>query len=104
MREATTEKQRYWADLLKAAEESGMSLVEFAKSKDIPAQKLYQWRSTLRDQTATERPSTPVNFTQVIAPPLSTAMTIEVSGARLRFDRLPDVQWLSKLLQSQDNG
>ena len=46
MREPTTDEQCYWADLLKTAEDSGMSLAEFAKTKDIPAQKLYQWRST----------------------------------------------------------
>ena len=48
MRKPTKEKQRYWADLLKSAEGSGMSLAEFAKTKGVPAQKLYQWRSTLR--------------------------------------------------------
>ena len=102
MREPTTEKQRYWADLLKSAEDSGMSLAEFAKTKDIPAQKLYQWRSTLRDQPVSKKPAVPTKFAQVVAPPLSGAMTIEFGGARLRFERLPDVQWLSHLLRSQD--
>ena len=102
MREPTTEKQRYWAGLLKAAEDSGMSLAEFAKTKDIPAQKLYQWRSTLRDQPALRKPGAPTKFAQVVVPPFSGAMTIEFGGARLRFERLPDVQWLSHLLRSQD--
>ena len=103
MREPTTEKQRYWAELLKTAEDSGMSLAEFAKTKDIPAQKLYQWRSTLRGQPVSKKPAVPTKFAQVVVPPLSSAMTIELSGARLRFERLPDVQWLSHLLRSQDS-
>ena len=103
MREPTTEKQRYWAELLKCAESSGMSLAEFAKTKDIPAQKLYQWRSTLRDQPVAKKPAVPTKFAQVVVPPFSGAMTIELSGARLRFERLPDVQWLSHLLRSQDS-
>ena len=102
MREPTTEKQRYWANLLKTAEDSGMSLAEFAKTKDIPAQKLYQWRSTLRDHPVSKKTAAPTKFAQAVVPPLSGAMTIELSGARLRFERLPDVQWLSHLLRSQD--
>ena len=31
-----------------------MSLVEFVKTKDIPAQRLYQWRSTLREQSGSK--------------------------------------------------
>lgn len=102
MREPITEKQRYWADLLKSAEDSGMSLAEFAKSKDIPAQKLYQWRSTLRDQPVSKKPAAPTKFAQVVVPSFSGAMTMELGGARLRFERLPDVQWLSHLLRFQD--
>ena len=102
MREPTTEKQRYWAELLKNAEDSGMSLVEFAKTKDIPVQKLYQWRSTLRVQPAPRKPAAPTKFAQVVVAPLSGTMTIELGGARLRFERLPDVQWLSHLLRSRD--
>ena len=104
MREPTTEKQRYWAELLKTAEESGMSLAEFAKTKDIPAQKLYQWRSTLRDRPVSKVPTAPTKFARVVVPPLSGAMTVELSGARLRFERLPDVQWLSHLLRCQDSA
>ena len=104
MREPTTEKQRYWAEILETAEESGLSLTEFAKTKDIPAQKLYQWRSTLRDQPAPKKPSAPTKFAQVVVPPLCGAMTIELNGARLGFERLPDVQWFNHLLRSQDSA
>ena len=87
MRELTTEKQRYRAEILETAEESGLSLAELAKTKDIPAQKLYQWRSTLQDQPAPKKPSALTKFAQVVVPPVSGAMTIELNGATtsLRF-------------------
>ena len=104
MKEPTTEKQRYWADLLKSAEDSGLSLVEFAKTKDIPAQRLYQWRSTLREQSRLKHAPTSANFAQVISKPFSGgAMSIDLGGIQLRFERLPDVQWLDTLLRLQGN-
>ena len=40
-------------------------------------------------------------FSQVVAPPSACSVSIELNSARLRFDRLPDVHWLSTLIHTQ---
>ena len=101
MRKPTIEKQPYRANLLKTAEDSGLSLIDFAKSKDIPVHKLYQWRSTLREQSTNSHQPLPVHFAQVTTSLTPGSLTIELNGARLRFDRLPDTKWLTELLHAQ---
>ena len=48
-----TDKQQYWSDKLQLAGQSGYTLAEYARLNDIPAQKLYQWRSTVKKQETT---------------------------------------------------
>lgn len=54
MTQALTEKQQYWAEQFRSAEEKGISLAEYGRQQNIPAHQLYHWRRTLRQVTTTE--------------------------------------------------
>jgi len=98
----TTDKQRHWARILKEAESSEMSLADYARANNLGVQTLYQWRSTLKmPQPPAQQRS--VHFSQVVTTPSAGALSVELNSARLRFDRLPDVQWLSALICSQSD-
>ena len=92
MNEPKTEMQRQWAEILEEAEASGMSLADYARPHNFAAQTLYQWRSTLQASTASTSAVAKPPFTKVVTPSLPSGLTVELNGARLRFDRLPDVQ------------
>lgn len=98
-----TDKQRHWAKILKEAESSGMSLADYAKDNGLGVQTLYQWRSTLKMQPQPTQQS-PAHFSQVVTPPSAFALSVDLNSTRLRFDRLPDVQRLSALINSQSDG
>ena len=104
MIEPKTEMQRQWAEVLEEAEASGMSLADYARANNFAAQTLYQWRSVLKER---EKPPEQVAapFSKVITTPrIDCALSIEISSTRLRFDRLPDVEWLSALIRSQSDA
>ena len=48
-----TAKQQYWSEHILCAERSGQSLAEYAKAQNIPVQRLYQWRSSLKKMSTT---------------------------------------------------
>ncbi len=98
METSLTEKQQYWSDKLQLAEQSGHSLAEYARLNDIPAQKLYQWRSTLKKQEATTQISTESHFTRVVSTTTLSSLSMQLPNAQLRFSTLPDPAWLSELL------
>jgi len=102
MIEPRTDKQRHWAKILEEAESSEMSLADYARTNNLGVQALYQWRSTLKMQQPSVQKRS-VHFSQVVTTPNSCALSLELSSARLRFDQLPDVQWLSALIRSQSN-
>lgn len=43
-----TEKQQNWLKIIAEAADSGLTLKEFAEQKNIPAQRLYSWKSQLQ--------------------------------------------------------
>ena len=96
MSQALTEKQQYWSDQLQRAEESGISLADYARANDIEPQKLYQWRSTLKKQVTTAV-TTETHFTQAI-PGSIHLMTVHLPSAQLEFSTLPDADWLARLI------
>lgn len=105
MRHPTTKKQQYWAKVVEQAEQSGESLADYARANNLAPQALYRWRCKLKSPTTIEIQSTPPHFAQVVtSPPVNTAMSIEINGVRLRFDDLPQVQWISELIDSQSSG
>lgn len=98
---ALTDKQQYWTEQLKQAEESGLSLVEYARVNNIPPAHLYQWRSTLKKQNASHNSTVaePHHFAQVVstvAP--SVPLSLQLGHAQLQFGSLPDPQWIVALL------
>lgn len=98
MNETNAEKKQFWLDHIEAANRSGLSIVQYAKQHNIKAQRLYQWRSVIKNSSTTV--STEEKFTRIVtSTPLPTArVTLRLSGASLEFDSLPDPQWLSSLL------
>ena len=99
----TTDKQRHWAKILEEAESSEMSLADYARANNLDVQTLYQWRSTLKMAQKPVQPL-PVQFSQVVTTHSACTLSVELNSTRLRFDQLPDVQWLSALTHSQSNS
>ena len=91
-----TSKQQYWSEQLQRAEESGISLADYARANNIEPQKLYQWRSTLRKQTTTSV-TTETHFAQV-TPTSIGFLTVHTATAQLSFNALPDAEWLARLI------
>lgn len=96
-----TPSQQFWSNKLLEAEQAGMSLAEFAREQDIPAQKLYQWRSTLKSKTQHVVEKT--QFTRVVTNHSSSGvdLTLVLPEGKLQFHRLPDSQWLSDFLSTR---
>ncbi len=42
-----TERQQYWLEHLKSAQDTGSSLGEYAKANDLKVKDLYQWKTSL---------------------------------------------------------
>ena len=99
-----TPSQQYWSNKLLEAEQSGISLADFARQQDLPAQKLYQWRSTLKSKTQQVVEKT--QFTRVVANDTSAGvdLTLVLPEGRLQFHRLPDSHWLSDFLSRRGSS
>lgn len=99
MASTLTSKQQFWSEQLERADQSGLSLSDFAKAQNIPVQKLYQWRSTLRKKTTVQTVCEEIQFAEVstsgFAPPL---LSLHLGDVTLQFGHLPDYQWLGALL------
>lgn len=94
-----TEKQQFWSERLRQAEDSGHSLAEYARLHNIPVQKLYQWRSTLRKQDSLTEVTTEHQFTRVVSGSSVTPLSLHMPDAQLRFATLPDPAWLAHFLR-----
>ena len=98
---AKTNKQQYWAEQLKQAEDSGLSLVDYARLNNIPPAHLYQWRSTLKKQKGSHniKTSEPHHFAQVVSTVTPIIpLTLQLGHAQLQFGSLPDPDWIVALL------
>lgn len=95
-----TPKQQYWSEQLENAQRSGQSLSQYAKEQNIPAQKLYQWRNTLKNITTKVTQET--RFTRVVSTSdiNPSGLLMHTHNARLQFSTLPDPLWLSELLKN----
>ena len=96
-----TAKQQYWSEQLNKANSSGLSLAQYAKEQNIPIQKLYQWRSTLKKVTTTKTVSEEVKFAPVaISDYRPVALRLCMEESLLEFGVLPEPDWLAALLGS----
>lgn len=106
MRHPTTKKQQHWANILEQAEQSGESLADFARTNNLKAQTLYQWRSKLKQSASNESKLNAQHFTRVVAPtslPTCAVVSIELKGVSLRFEHLPEAHWVSALIDLQSH-
>jgi len=96
MAQSLTDKQQFWTEQLQRAEESGVSLAEYARANNIVPQKLYQWRSALKKQITTSV-TTETHFAQIV-PSAVDSLTVHLPSAQLSFNSLPDPDWLGRLI------
>jgi len=87
---------------LASADESGLTLAEFARANQLTAQELYRWRNQLKKYKAQDCQADAL-FTQVVATQYSSVpvLSIQVCDARLQFSELPNPDWLARLLVQQ---
>jgi len=105
MRQKLTRKQQYWSDLLETADNSGMSLTEFAKTNQIEPQSLYRWRSQLKKYSI-ETTESITQFSKVVATsyPAQPGLSVNVQNAQLQFTELPNPEWLAQFLSYQGSA
>ena len=96
MSQSLTDKQLFWSEQLQRAEQSGVSLADYARANNLNPQKLYQWRSTLKKQVTTSV-TTETHFAQVI-PGSIDLLTVHLPAAQLSFTTLPDAEWLVRVI------
>ncbi len=95
-----TDKQQYWSEQLERADRNGQSLAEYAKTHNIPVQKLYQWRSTLKSKTTTRTLSEEVQFAELFSPSMGVSvLNLHYNHTSLQFDVLPSAEWLARLVR-----
>jgi len=102
MSPSATDKRQYWSDQLQRAEQSGLSLVEYARLNNLNPAHLYQWRSTLKKQSNSQvtKSDDQHHFAQVVstvAP--SVALSLQLGHANLTFGSLPEPAWIVALLE-----
>lgn len=96
-----TAKQQYWSEHILCAERSGQSLAEYAKAQNIPVQKLYQWRSSLKKMSTTRTIQEEVQFTELVTSNFVAApVSLQHQDTHLTFGSLPDADWLAHLLKA----
>ena len=81
---AITERQQHWLNHLKASEEAGSSLADYAKANDLKVKDLYQWKTSLAKRGFWPSPNS--SFVSVKAKSSSaTCSMILPNGIRLEF-------------------
>ena len=96
---ALTTKQQYRLEKLENAQRSCQSISQYAKEQNIPAQKLYQWRKTLKNMTT--QITREKRFNRVVSTPDVSpyGLLVQTREARLQFSSLPDLLRLPELLK-----
>ena len=56
----------FWADHVKAAKISGLSLAQYARDHAVPLKQLYAWRSKFKVEGTLSVPSSPSNDAVVV--------------------------------------
>ena len=105
----------FWADHVKAANSSGLSLAQYARDHAVPLKQLYAWRSKFKVEGTLSVPSSPSNVAVVarrfvavrLARPLSVEPVARAAaprcqlllapGVSLELSELPDPSWLVAL-------
>ena len=79
-----TERQQYWLNHLKAAEEANITLTKYAEANDLKVKDLYQWKTSLTKRGFWVSQAS--SFIAVKAKPSSAVCSMVLpNGIRLEF-------------------
>ena len=89
MSQQLTPKQQHWTEILESADNSGLSLVEYAKANQLSPQSLYRWRNQLK-KYATDTKKSVAQFSQVITPSYSASprLSMSLENTQLQLNEL----------------
>ena len=98
-----TERQQYWLDHVRAAEEFDGSIADYARSEGLTPKELYSWKGILARRGLLDR--TPVEssagFVRVIAPSQPLGMSLVLpNGVRLEWHGDLGPEQLEALVQT----
>ena len=98
-------REAFWLEHIRTADQSGQSIVAYAKSAKLDVQQLYNWRRRLRAEGKLSLAAAPVPFARVIraetvTPRDHVALVVSVGHLRMHFDRLPEVAWLAQAVRA----
>lgn len=102
--QAITDRQQYWLDHIRAADESEGSLVAYAAAHDLKVKHLYQWKTALARRgvwpvKANKPAFVPVKARSTSAPAMSCSISLP-NGVRLQFGGELEGTWLRDLLSA----
>jgi len=94
-----TERQQYWLDHLKAAQDSDSTLVQYAEANSLKVKDLYQWKTALTKRGFWARP--PSGFVSVSSSaPRSVCSLVLPNGFRLEFQGVLSSELIKTLVAS----
>ena len=85
-----TERQRYWFDHLKAAEERGVTLVAYASEQGLKTKELYNWKSRFIKRGLMSASVTAGEFIPVRTQVRGQCCIHLPNGVRVEFNSLSD--------------
>lgn len=96
---AITERQQHWLNHLKASEEAGSSLADYAKANNLKVKDLYQWKTSLAKRRFLSSPNS--SFVSVKAKPSSTMYSMILpNGIRLEFQGVFSADLIKTMVSS----
>ncbi|MFK8018010.1 MAG: hypothetical protein AB8G17_21515 [Gammaproteobacteria bacterium] len=99
---ATTKRQRYWLNHIKAADASDGSLVAYAETHKLKVKDLYQWKTALARRGVLPSKKSESAFVAVSPPmPITLPTSCDVTlpnGVRLQFTGNLDASSLRDIL------
>ena len=102
--DSLTEKQRFWLEHLKACEQSGQLMRQYAKAHELKATAFYNWKSVLRRKGVLgERPAESRLFrkAQVVdGRALGRCRVVLPTGLALEFDNSAEPAWVAELVRA----
>ncbi len=101
-------KKEFWLSLLAEKDQSGLSVAEFCKEKDVSLQSFYQWKRRLQQPGGSVSKASsllPVRVVPPANPPLpSTIQIVTASGVFLRLDSNTPHAQIANLIEAIDSG
>ena len=103
----TEKSPQFWRKIIEGYESSGLSKADYCKSQKISKNKFYYWCAKLRPDLKSPKHTHQVSESSFI-PIKSTRSEVFTiilsSGLELKFDKLPDPNWIANLINSVASG